>query len=64
MNGRRSELADKLYSRYKNVLKEKMRTNTLIGSEFEMDGKTYKITDGEIEIDINSILERINKKLN
>lgn len=58
MNGRRSKLADKIYLQYKDRVLEGMKTNTLIGQSFEIDGKTYKITDGEI--DIGPILERIN----
>lgn len=58
MNGRRSKLADKIYIQYKDRVLEGMKTNTLIGQSFEIDGKTYKITNGEIDID--SILERIN----
>lgn len=58
MNGRRSKLADKIYIQYKDRVLEGMKTNTLIGQSFEIDGKTYKITDGEINID--PILERLN----
>ncbi len=58
MNGRRSKLADKIYLQYKDRVLEGMKNNTLIGQSFEIDGKIYKVTDGEV--DTSAILERIN----
>ena len=62
MEGPRSELGDRIHRKYKKRISEKLKTGSLIGEVFEIDGKKYKITDGEI--DFEKIHERMNKIIN
>jgi hypothetical protein len=62
MDAPKSKLGDRIYSKYKNKILEKMKNGVLIGEIFEIDGKKYKVTDGEIDFnEIDKIKERMNK---
>ena len=63
MNGRKSRLAERISDKYDREIKEKMKDGSLIGETYEIDGKRYVITDGEIHaekrlVEIRELIEK------
>ena len=63
MDGRKSRLADRISDKYKDEIKEKNKTGSVIGETYEIDGIKYVVTDGEINLEktFEKIRERLNK---
>jgi len=62
MNGRCSPLGQRIQRKYKDRINEINKHGSIIGQRFEIDGKTYVITDGEVNFEKQ--IEQINKMIN
>ena len=62
MDGRKSKLFDKIYSEHKEKLLEAIKNGSVYGTEFEINGVKYKLTDGamseELQKKINRLLDK------
>ena len=61
MNGKKSRLAEKIFDKYDKEIREKMKNGSLIGETYEIDGKNYIVTDGEVHTEKK--LEEIKNSL-
>ena len=61
MNGKKSRLAEKIFDKYGKEIREKMKNGSLIGETYEIDGKNYVVTDGEVHTEKK--LEEIKNSL-
>jgi len=63
MDGRSSKLAEKIYSKYKKRIINRMKKGSLVGMKFKINNKFYTITDGEFTFNIDKFKKDILKKI-
>ena len=62
MEGKCSPLGQRIQNKYKDRISEINKHGSIVGHRFEIDGKTYVITDGEVNFEKE--LEKIKKLVN